>query len=68
MKPLRASAQTVLSRLDLLGQTVEAARSEYEAVVGEALEYSSTATMIKPANRLASCRSRNSAIFAIGSR
>ena len=32
----------VLPRLDLLGQTVEAARSEYEAVVGEALEYSST--------------------------
>jgi hypothetical protein len=38
VRPLRR----VLPRLDLLGQTVEAARSEYEAVVGEALEYSST--------------------------
>ena len=38
VRPLRR----VLPRLDLLGHTVEAARSEYEAVVGEALEYSST--------------------------
>ena len=33
----------VLPRLDLLGHTVEAARSEYDAVVGEALEYSPSA-------------------------
>ena len=38
VRPLRR----VLPRLDLLGQTVEAARSEYGAVVGEAWEYSST--------------------------